>query len=381
MGIEYLEIRNQNRVLVGIIDTADSIIWETEYFGSGWFEIYIRLSEQTKSLLQIGNYVTRIDSDNIGIIEKIVVAYDRTKGRMISASGRFAKSILDRRLIFRLNGTSLSPVVSTGLVEVAARNLVNDHIISSAQTARNISFIKLGTLKGIQKKIIVDETTEDARKQTSFGNLLEYTDELLKEYRLGSYFSFSRASLDFLYTVYDGVDRSIGNAAGLLPIVFSQDNDNLTSTEYTHDATVKKNTALIGGAGEGSERFCTMVGVNASGMERREMFVDASSQSRTYDVQNGDKTETANYTDAVYSEMLKTAGQQELAKNKEIMSFSGAVDLTGTNLIFGKDYFVGDLISIQDIGLDIYQNARILSAVEVQDGNGYKIDIEYESES
>lgn len=386
MSIEYLEIRNANRVLIGIIDTADSIIWETEYFGAGWFEIYIRLSQTTLDLLQVGNYVTRLDSERAGIIEKVVVTYDTEKGRMLSASGRLAKSILDRRLIFTLNGTSLSPIVSTGLVEVAARNLVSNHIIASAQTGRNVPFIKLGLLKGIQKKIIVEETTEEAQNQTIYANLLEYTDALLKEYRLGSFFAFSRESLDFGYTVYDGVDRSVGNVAGILPIVFSQDNDNLTSTEFVHDTTAMKNTALIVGQEwkEGETelpRYCTMIGVNASGMNRREMVVDGSNQERGYETQNGDQTVKVRYSDEEYSKMLKTAGQQELKNHREKMSFSGNIDLTGTRLRFRQDYFVGDLITIHDIGIGVYQTARILSATEVQDGDGYKIDIEYESES
>ena len=37
--ISYVEILNTERELIGIIDTAKSIIWHSVYFGVGDFEI------------------------------------------------------------------------------------------------------------------------------------------------------------------------------------------------------------------------------------------------------------------------------------------------------------------------------------------------------
>ena len=42
MAIEYVEIRNTNAEVIGIIDAAQSIIWHSVYFGVGDFEIYTK---------------------------------------------------------------------------------------------------------------------------------------------------------------------------------------------------------------------------------------------------------------------------------------------------------------------------------------------------
>ncbi|MGN0180131.1 MAG: siphovirus ReqiPepy6 Gp37-like family protein [Monoglobaceae bacterium] len=370
--IEYVEIRNTSRVLIGIIDTAQSIIWNSEYYGAGNFEIYVSATQNNISMLQVGNYITRPNDKNIGVIEGVRIEFSPQDGRMIIATGRFAKSLLDRRIIYNLSGTSITPTVSSGLVEAAVRKLVNDHIIASSQSARNVSFIKLGALKNLTARIIDDSGTA-AQKQTSFGNLLEYTDGLLAEYSLGAFMTLDD-SLNLVYNVFAGVDRSINNTGGNDPIIFSQDFDNLLSSTYDYQTAALKNTALIGGAGEGVDRFCVMIGVNATGLDRREVWIDANGQSRTYkDASDVEQT----YTDAEYSSLLKTEGKQKISELQTVKTFDGAIDLTSSNLVFGTDYWIGDIITIQDVDLGIYTNTRILSATEVQDKDGYKIDIKY----
>ena len=58
--IEYVEIRSaETRELLGIVDTAKSIIWHRMYYGIGDFEVYAPCSSKNVVLLVEGNYVTR----------------------------------------------------------------------------------------------------------------------------------------------------------------------------------------------------------------------------------------------------------------------------------------------------------------------------------
>lgn len=371
--IEYVEVRNGARDLIGIIDTAASVIWETAYFSTGRFEIYIQATPRTVQMLEVGNFVTRPNDVNIGIIESINITYSQQDGRMIIAAGRFAKSILDRRLIYNLTGTSLTPSVSRGLVEVAVRKLVNDNIIASSRAYRNIPFIKLGELKNIAMQIL-SETGETSQAQTSFANLLTYTDTMLQTYGLGAYMSLDRATKNLLYNVLEGKDRSFGNAGGYAPVVFSQDFDNLFSSNYKYDTTALKTTALIGGEGEGTERFCVMVGDAASGLARREVFVDASSQSKKYK-DDADKEQT--YTNAEYTAILKSTGSQNLAQLSTVQTFKGEIDVMNSGYVFGEDFSVGDIVTVHDVDLGAAINTRILTATEVQDTDGYLLSVTY----
>ena len=377
-NIEYLEIRDINREIIGILDVFQSVIWETDYYGTGSFEVYATASPKNLSLLKIDNYVSRIDDDNIGVIEKIYVEYDDQNGDMIVASGRFGKSLLDRRLIYNISGSvagkvNILPTTSKGLVEVAARELVNNNIINSIYPARNVDFIILGALQGIDK-IIVDEDGDAAEKQTSYGNLLEYTDSMLQEYNLGAYMMFDRLTKELCYTVINGDDRSRNNIVGNNPIIFSQDFDNLLNSSYSRETINLKNTALIGGEGEGSERFCAMIGVNATGLDRREVWVDAKSQSKKYKDESGADKE---YTDEEYLSLLKSAGTQQISLLQITEAYQGNVNINNYRYKYRKNFNIGDIVSIEDHKLNIYMNARILKIVECQNEEGYSINLEY----
>lgn len=370
--IDFVEIRNSNREVIGIIDTAKSIIWSIPYYGIGDFEIYAPFTAEHAKFLAAGHYVTRQDEKNIGIIEHINITYSPQDGRMIVASGRFGKALLTRRLIYNLNGNSISPVISSGNVEAAARALVNSNIIAAADSARNVSFIELGPLSGLTA-VIVDANGNATQKQTSYSNLQEYTDEILQEYAAGAYMGFNRATQKLQYIVYVGEDRSINNAAGNDPIVFSQDYDNLLSTNYDYNEQALKNTALIGGVGEGAARYMEELAGSATGINRREVFIDASDQSKTYE--SGETT--LEYSNDVYSKMLISKARQQLATLVTVETMTGGVDITNSGLEVGVDFYAGDIITIQDNELGKYINARIVKVTEVQDDNGYNIAVEF----
>ena len=366
--IDYVEIRNENTEVVGIIDVAKSIIWRSSYFGVGDFEIYAPAHGDALGLLRIGYYVTRPDNSEVGIIESIEIANDIRDGLMIAAKGRFAKSILDRRLIYNLSGATNTATILRGNVEAAVRGVVSSNAIACAfDTRRNIPRLELGTLAAIPK-IIVDSDGKATEKQVSFGNLLEYTDSLLEEYGMAATVKLNAGKLQ--YAVYQGADRSTGNTAGNTPIVFSQEYDNLTGSDYLYNAATEKNVALIGGEGEGIERFYSLLAGAKTGLSRREMWVDAQSISKTYkDASNTEQT----YTDAEYKAMLDAEGKQLLAPLVATEAFSGTIDITNGNWVYGRDFALGDLVTVQDNGIGIYATARVSEITEVQDENGYTV--------
>ena len=372
MAIDFLEIRDKSRAVVGIMDTAKSVIWNIEYYGVGDFEIYTPFTAESSALLVVGNYVTRQNERNVGIIERVNVTYNEIDGRMIVATGTFAKSLLARRLIYNLSGKSISPVEIRGNVENSVRGLVNSNIIAAKDEARNVDFIELGDLSGLSA-VIVDKNGNATQKQTSYSNLREYTDEVLQEVKAGAYMAIDRATQKLRYTVFAGADRSASNTAGNDPLIFSQDFDNLISTDYEYDETTHKNTALIGGAGEGTERYFELLTDGTRGIDRKEVFVDASDQSRTYK----DGETDIEYSADVYSQMIISKAKQELTQYEAFEAMSGSMDIANSGLTFGVDYYVGDIITVQDVGIGKYMNARIIKATEVQDDNGYNISVEF----
>ena len=460
--IEYVEVRGSDTKVIGIIDTATSIIWHSVYFGVGDFEIEAAATPQIVSLLQAGNYITRPNCTDVGIIENINMPEDTENGVRITASGRFAKAILDRRLIYNLSGNSNKATVLRGNVENAIREVVKNNAIACPfDSKRNIPLLALGDVANIPL-IITDENGNAAEKQTSYENLLKYTDEVLEEYELGSKCLLKNGS--FLYVIYNGIDRSVNNGGNLPPVIFSKEFDNLISSEYTYDDTTEKNVALIGGEGEGVDRFYSLLANTENGLNRREIFVDAKSIKKTLKaseatemfpagtftgtdftvdgtvyatlvITDSDKDreytlktlqekfptgktsgtkfvvggvtyankvygddeqytltplgykamldveeKEGNYllTDSVYTSLLKTKGKQDLAPLIATETFNGVLDATNGNYVFGRDFALGDIVTVVNKKIGKYINVRICEILENQDDNGYSVEIKYQ---
>lgn len=371
--IEYVEIRDTDARVIGIIDVATSIIWHSVYFGVGDFEIYTAVTPAAVDVLKIGHYVTRPDTDDVGIIERINVVNNEQDGFMIIAAGRFAKSILDRRLIYNLTGTSNKATTLYGNVETEVRDVVYNNAINCPfDNKRNIPVLALGDVAGIPLRI-VDANGNAARKQVSYGGLLTYTDGVLEEYGLAAKCIIGAGKLQ--YIVYRGIDRSVENTAGNTPVVFSREFDNLTESEYLYDTTPEKNAALIGGEGEGVARFYSIVEGTETGLQRREMWVDAASISKAYKDAN-DVEQT--YSDAEYKAMLDAQGKQQLTPLVASETFNGTIDISNGNYVYGRDFALGDIVTVQDNNIGVYVNVRIRETTEVQDENGYTVEAVYQ---
>lgn len=371
--IEYVEIRDANTNVIGIIDVSKSVIWHSKYFGVGDFEIYVPVMPDLIGLLFRGLFVTRPNNKEVGVIEKINIIENKQDGIMIVASGRFAKSILDRRLIYNLSGTSNKATILRGNVESEVREVVKNNAIACPfDSKRNIDLLVLGSLSNIPSKI-VDGNGNAAEKQVSYENLLTYTDGVLEEYGISSMCILGDSKLQ--YIVYTGIDRSVNNTAGNIPIVFSQQYDNLTSSEYLYNATTEKNVALIGGEGEGVDRFYSLIEHSETGLNRREIWIDASSISKKYKDEN-DVEQT--YTDTQYKAMLDAKGKQDIAPLVAAESFTGAIDVTNGNWVYGRDFALGDIVTVENNNIGKYANVRIREVTEIQDENGYAVEVTYQ---
>ena len=374
--IDYVEIRNTETELAGIIDTAKSIIWHSAYFGVGDFEIYTQATPEAREILKKYNYVTRPDNPEIGIIEKIDISDSNIDGLMITASGRFAKSILDRRLIYNLSGTSNSATILRGKVETEVRKIVSNNAISCAfDSRRNIPLLELGAISNIPL-VIVDDNGNATQKQVSYDNLLEYSDRVLQEYGLSARVILDAERKKLQYVVSVGADRSVNNSDGNDPIIFSSDFDNLVSSAYSIDTTQEKNVALIGGAGEGTARFYSLLAGSEIGLARREVWIDASSISKTY---KDDSEDEQTYTDAEYKSFLDEKGKQEMSAMNVVDDFNGVLDVTNGNWIYNRDFFLGDIVTVESSRIGVYMDVRILQVTEVQDENGYTVAVDYQN--
>ena len=156
------------------------------------------------------------------------------------------------------------------------------------------------------------------------------------------------------------------------PCIFSQEFDNITEQEYTNSVENLKTTAYVGGE-EVEPRVVAEVGGGASGLDREEIFVNATDITKVYT--DSAQTEITR-TDAEYLACLLERGASELEQYAETLSFSSKIN-THANLKYREDYDLGDRVTCVNKRWGIKINVRITEVSETYQQNIEEIDITF----
>ena len=340
MSTEILPIvSDQNFIKLGIIDNYKSFIWTSRYYDHGDFEIVTGVSAKNVTMLKVGNYVTREDDDNVGIIESVSVDITEEDEETLIIYGRFATQILGRRII--ANQTQVN-----GRVSDAIYHLINDAIINPSITNRKISNFTLGTYTNSNK----------INAQYTGKNLYTVISDICLQYGLGLKVTLNDSN-EFVFELYEGVDRSYDQSENPY-MVFSDTYDNLLNAQYEKNAQNIVTNVLAAGEGEGDARKMIWVSNEAdpSGLARYEYFDD----SRNVSSNDGEIPESE------YMNQLAEAGKENLTSYET--KFAGQVDFN--NVKFKEDIFLGDICTIENSKLGKSFNTRIIEIIESIDESG-----------
>lgn len=325
--------------VVLIIDNYISLIWTTRYFYYGDFELTLPFSIKYLLSLKSGQVITRADSDYTMLIEKVETLTDSEIGNRIIISGRSAEALLNYRIIaeqFNFNGT----------VEDGVREAVKRNCISPSDETRKLP-VSLGNSKNL---------TKDFNIQVSYENLGNWISEVCKNNGYGWRLA-NNGTAGFLFEIYQGSYRAE-------TVQFSEEYGNIVTANFYKDITDFKNVAFVGGEGEGTDRKVfeyenTASGTEASGTNRKEIFVDARDLSSN----NGTMSEL------LYQMKSADRGFEELGNHIAVSEFSVTVD--NTTYKYNEDYFLGDVVKV--ITDYCTANARIIEIIESDGEEGYSL--------
>lgn len=319
-----LMILNTNLDAVTVVDNYKSVIWTDRYWQYGDFELYMIMSDSILSQIKQDYYLQRRGSDRAMIIEKILIETDAENGNTITVTGRSLESILDRRIVW-------GQKTFTGNLQDKVEELLNLCIISPSNPNRKISnFVFKRSTDPIITSLKIDA-------QYTGDNLYDVINGICEEAKIGFKITLS-SDKQFVFELYSGVDRSYDQTTRPY-VIFSPKFDNVLNSNYMESRESFKNVALIGGEGEGASRKYTAVG-NTSGLNRRELFVDARDIS-------SDVGDDQTLTTEEYEALLNQRGREKLSENIDIVSFEGQME-TSTTYQFGKDFFEGDIVQIEN---------------------------------
>lgn len=334
-----LLILDKNLEPVGIIDSYESFIWTERYNKCGDFELYSAVTPDILELMKRDYYVVINGSDRAMVIEKILIEYDSEKGDHVTVSGRSLGSILDRRIVW-------GQKTLKGKIDFVLFDLLNDCLIEPSDGRRRIREF------AYQSTADTDEIiwTTEIDMQCAGDNLYDIVTKLCAEHNIGFKVMLTDDNR-FRFKLYTGIDRSYQQIENPY-VVFSPSMDNLVNGKYLESNVAYKNTALVGGQGQGSERtYATVYSREETYLDRREMFVNAT------DITNEGEN---------YIAQLQQRGKEKLTETSDISAFEGAVDATMYE--YRVDYNLGDIVQLSD---DYRHDERVrVVEVVISDGEG-----------
>ena len=370
---------------VGIIDGFTSFIWAKRYTQFGDCELYISATRENIDLLKRGNFILRSDdNDMICRINNVELETNLETGDFLIVKGEDCRAILNQRIVWKQTNFK-------GQAGTFIGRLLDQNIIEPTNRVRAIHNFNRRAWSGFVDNIDI---------QTTYDPVGDKIIEVCQMFNYGSRVIWEND--EFVFELYKGTDRSYGQDVNPY-VVFSPNFENLISTRYTMDSTGYYSIALVGGAGEGSNRISATAQIgDYVGIDRFEMFVDANdvSNEMTYEdlialypngtiatesdkvyysvsgvkiatLDSASKPTQAVLETAPYNEMLVERGRERLAETGIVVTFDGEVE-PNYSFQFGKDYFLGDIVTVMN-EYGIEANARITEVVESFDETGHSI--------
>ncbi|MBO5208479.1 MAG: siphovirus ReqiPepy6 Gp37-like family protein [Lachnospiraceae bacterium] len=298
--------------ILGVFETYDAIIWTTKLHEPGTFKASFVFSEKMNKILQRGNLLYKTDECEAGIITRKYLSIKKTGEETILIQGYLATRYLHQRIIW-------DTMVLKGSPEDIMRKMVYEQVIAPSNAFRIIPNIELGNYHGYEGSI---------EKQITYDNLQTALTDVSQTSELGYRLRLDIAERKFFFEVYKGVDRTYTSA---IPCVFTRDYGNVYTQEYSEDDTNYCNVCLVAGSGEDTERIKTVVGDDNSGVDRYEMYYNASGLS------NKDVTE------AEYIAQLKQKGNEKLSAFYIAKAFESKINQNKK-----LTYALGDYVTCTD---------------------------------
>lgn len=315
--------------LKGEIDNYESLQLTRRFYRPGEFEMHIHLGKRHTDQLQHDRVICINNQPHkSGIIRHRQIVEDDKGIETLVVSGPTLGGVLDQRVTVHDTYDRIR-----GPAETVMKHYVSNHIVNSIYPDRNIPvfFIAPDLRRG---------------KETPWQTRYEPLDAVMREIAewcdIGWLVRLDFAAKKWVFDVLPGLDLTAGQRQRP-PVIFSHEFDNIQAQEFVDSRLQYKNVGYAGGKGEEELRLIQQIG-SASGLNRREVFLDCSSAENAAE--------------------LIDLGQQKLAEQRIIRTFNGKVLDTGS-FIYEQDWDLGDRVTIQNKRWGLTMDSRITEVKEI----------------
>lgn len=337
-----LYVFNKELNFIGVVEGYTSLRWIRRYNKCGEFELTTPLTEESLSLLQMGNIISKKSDKEAAYIESRNLKQNIDGSETLVLRGKFLSAYLGRRIIWNTENFN-------GPLEMAIRDLITRNVINPVNVKRKIEFLKLSEIKNLSPKV---------NYQVSYKNLMEEIENLCNTESIGFRTLMDASNRKILFDLYEGLDRSVSQESNPRAI-FAKEFENVLEQDYTESINNFANVNLIAGAGEGTVRKLLEIGTG-EGVDRFEIFTDARDLS----------DESISSTE--YLKILEQRGNEKLAEYKEIKTFDSKINIK-SNLDYRTDFDLGDIVTCKSKKWGITIDARITEIEEVYETTGFTV--------
>lgn len=370
-----MEIRAFNLALepLGIVDEVASTIFNIRYFAVGNISILAPATKNNLKLLVEGNIVTIHDGtvayvDSGGnewrratVIKYTHIAKDKQGKEQIEAQGYTLSYWLDKRVI--------SPQL---VCNDTCQNIIN------AQVKRNCGS-NASTKRRFERFSIIEQENYGGTK-TDYSNeayisLGVEVKAVAQSGKLGYDILVNEKARTYGFYLYKGIDRTVDNAAGLKPCIFSSEFDNVNSRSYEYSSENYKNFIYVIGKASDEETIAPVVtydGESLKGLLLEEVALE-SDIDRSY---TDDNNQQQTIPIANYKRMLSSQAVTELAGYDANVNFDSSINIT-SNLQYRRDFNIGDRVTCQEKDWGIRLDARITEVSEVWQKGTHTIEVTF----
>jgi hypothetical protein len=349
-----LEVWDNEFNRYGVLNSFSMIQYNNMFSDVGAFELVCPLSEDNINLLfGSKDRILWIEDEVAGIIQfnERVAGSDNDN---ISVKGSLLPVMLNWRYIY--------PQYSKkGYPDDIVRELVTQNLVSSGVRAIPRFSVQADTPHTLEQTVY---------QQTGSYVGMECT-SIAQSHNFGFCVEFRPKTEQFVFRTLYGKDRTLKNTSGNKSVVFSRQFNNILESSYLNNREDYRNTAIIAGEGEGAQRVVsTIESPDVIGFSRRELFVDAR------DIQSiPDDIEGLSMTPEEYQIALQQRGAEKLQSHIEIESFESVVrNDNSSQFLYGRDYFLGDKVTVVDTLLNISTSAVVTEVTVTLDEKGYSVE-------
>lgn len=220
-------IFNKEFVLVRIIDSFTSFIWNEVYIGYGDFEIKFVMDENALAYVDEGYYVSIDESDRYMIVDTIDIETSFTEGKVCTISGRGLESILERRVL-------PAKAFVNGSMQLAIMRFINETLANPADVNKKVEGFSVLTSTDPE----ITKLTLQAQYEAG-DNLYDIITNICSEKHIGFRVDVYNEKF-FQFRLYRGEDHSYDQTT--YPwIVFSAQYENLVDSLTIIDTSNHKN--------------------------------------------------------------------------------------------------------------------------------------------